>query len=995
MKKIQAAGAPEVSVILPVYGTEALLGRCLDSILAQDLPGMEILVVDDGSPGQVRRVLAPYLAKDKRIRLLCHEKNLGLFQARLTGAAAASGGYLYFMDSDDYLSPDYLPELLGRARASGAELTLGSFVLDEAEGTFVYPCHVMTLDCGFLEGEAVRTWFFEGELSCYGIHTMWNRLISRSLWERALPWLAQMQGHVVMTEDIAFSAVLYYEAESLLGDDGTAGEAYHYCRTRGSATDAASLDLVTFRKRMEDLTRVFAFAEAYLKKKGAGPAVLSHFHEGRRRYGRLWKHLAASAFSGRDKKRALALARAFCPDAGTLEAGDGWYESVRVPWTGGLSYLAARAAAPDQDWVSFDCFDTLLTRPFYKPADLFSFLDPLYRKLTGAASPFSPLRIRGEQAARAAGRLRGLQDVGISEIYRTIGLLFGIRKEILQALLAEELRLEGAFVKRRAAGARVFERARRAGKKILILSDMYLSSETIGALLSACGYEGWEAILVSSEEGVLKETGDLYRRALHKYPEAIGRLLHVGDSWRADVEGSRKAGIPSLFLPAAREVFEDRIQGCPAGALAEPAAPFLGRLFVQEGGRSLGFRCMQALVLQSCLDDPYRPFAGSGSFNADPALLGYYGLGMHLMGLAVWMEQVRKNCGYGRIWFLSRDGDLPMQVYETLFGKETAGYLYCSRRSLLPMMAETECDFYQLPISPTGQSPRSLLALLDFACGPSREEAERIFREAGLRPERRFVDAAGLEEGIRLFLSSCYSREKHLAARNLIRRSFACVRRGDVFFDTGSSGRIQEAICRALPFSADVFYICEDRQASGERKRAGGFQVHSLYPFLPRIRGMMREILVSDPGGSCLGYREEEGRVLPVLEEAEPCRDQALVLSRIRRGALDFARDFKAAFGDGSFFTDLDAREASLPLEGMLAGMTEKDLTFFEPFVFEDRVFGGGERIRVRDLYREQLSQAGLLQEAGKETPLPAGRARRLRALAGRLVRKWRSRRGT
>ena len=548
------------------------------------------------------------------------------------------------------------------------------------------------------------------------------------------------------------------------------------------------------------------------------------------------------------------------------------------------------------------------------------------------------------------------------------------------------------FAKRRGAGAKLFERARRAGKKILILSDMYLSSETVGRLLSACGYEGWEDILVSSEEGLLKADGDLYRRCLQKYPQAIGRILHVGDSWRADVEGSRKAGIPSLFLPPAREVFEDRIRGCPAGSMADPAAPFLGRLFVRSGRESLGVRCMQALVLREYLDDPYRPFAGGGSINADPRLLGYYGLGMHLTGLALWMEQVRRSCGYGRIWFLARDGDLPMQVYETLFGRERSGYLYCSRKALLPMMAETESDFYLLPFSPRGQSPESLFALLDFACGPSVEETARIFEKAGMGWKKRFSGGAGMEGALRIFLSSCYSREKHREARALICRYFACVRQGDVFFDTGSSGRIQEAISRALGFPADVFYICEDRQASGERKRAGGFQIRSLYPFLPGIRGMMREILLSAPGGSCIGYREEEGKVLPVLEEKEPGRDQALILGQIRRGALDFIRDFRQAFGDGSFFADLDAREASLPLEGMLAGMTEEEMVFFEPFVFEDKVYGGGERIRVKDLYRQQLAQAGL----GGGGTAPAGapaveKGRGMKAFAGRLVKKWRS----
>ena len=79
-----------ISVIIPVYGTEETLERCLKSVLAQETQEMEIILVDDGSPGDPAGILAPYMEKDERIMLQRHEKNLGLYRARLTGASAAS-----------------------------------------------------------------------------------------------------------------------------------------------------------------------------------------------------------------------------------------------------------------------------------------------------------------------------------------------------------------------------------------------------------------------------------------------------------------------------------------------------------------------------------------------------------------------------------------------------------------------------------------------------------------------------------------------------------------------------------------------------------------------------------------------------------------------------------------------------------------------------------------------------------------------------------------
>ena len=204
--------------------------------------------------------------------------------------------------------------------------------------------------------------------------------------------------------------------------------------------------------------------------------------------------------------------------------------------------------------------------------------------------------------------------------------------------------------------------------------------------------------------------------------------------------------------------------------------------------------------------------------------------------------------------------------------------------------------------------------------------------------------------------------------------------------DAVSAGEIHTALAAGFP--ADVFYICEDREESFGAKQAEDFRIRSLYPYLPRIRGMMREILISDPGGSCTGYRREKGLVLPVLEEREPCREESLVLEAVRRGALAFAEDFRETFGEVKGFSDIDPREASLPLEGMLAAMTERDLALFAPFLFEDRVYGGAGKIRVRDLFRSQLSEAGFLSSVPEERPEERReKARALRDLCRRALR--------
>ena len=96
---------PKVSVVIPVYNVEKYLGECLDSVLRQTLNEIEIICVDDGSTDGSAAILQKYAAADPRIRLIS-QANAGLSAARNAGMDAATGKYIYFLDSDDYISAD-------------------------------------------------------------------------------------------------------------------------------------------------------------------------------------------------------------------------------------------------------------------------------------------------------------------------------------------------------------------------------------------------------------------------------------------------------------------------------------------------------------------------------------------------------------------------------------------------------------------------------------------------------------------------------------------------------------------------------------------------------------------------------------------------------------------------------------------------------------------------------------------------------------------------
>lgn len=111
----------ELSVIIPIYKTEEFLTECVDSILDKADEDVEVVLVDDGSPDGCPGICDRYAEKDTRVRVV-HKENGGLSSARNAGLAVAKGRYVTFVDSDDQIFPDSLPEILTWIRTAGADM---------------------------------------------------------------------------------------------------------------------------------------------------------------------------------------------------------------------------------------------------------------------------------------------------------------------------------------------------------------------------------------------------------------------------------------------------------------------------------------------------------------------------------------------------------------------------------------------------------------------------------------------------------------------------------------------------------------------------------------------------------------------------------------------------------------------------------------------------------------------------------------------------------
>lgn len=121
-----------VSIVVPIYNVEKYLDKCVESICAQTYAKLEIILVDDGSPDHCGQMCDVYAKKDSRIKVI-HKKNGGLSDARNEGVKQATGKYLLFVDSDDYVAKDLVEKTVSLAEKNECDLILFDYYYVEPD----------------------------------------------------------------------------------------------------------------------------------------------------------------------------------------------------------------------------------------------------------------------------------------------------------------------------------------------------------------------------------------------------------------------------------------------------------------------------------------------------------------------------------------------------------------------------------------------------------------------------------------------------------------------------------------------------------------------------------------------------------------------------------------------------------------------------------------------------------------------------------------------
>lgn len=228
-----------ISVIVPVYKTEKLLSRCVNSILNQTYSDLEVILVDDGSPDNCPELCDEIAAMDKRVKVI-HQKNAGVSVARNSGLQVATGEYITFVDSDDYIESDMYEKMLTLALEKDCDVVMCDCIKEFSTYTEIYSHHIRG---GYYSRAQLETEYFPHLLMMENVEypaTISNCLL---LFRRNLKSgkkLPQYVEGVRFSEDLLFGAQLLYAANSFYYMKGM--YLYHYCMNENSATHVFKKD---------------------------------------------------------------------------------------------------------------------------------------------------------------------------------------------------------------------------------------------------------------------------------------------------------------------------------------------------------------------------------------------------------------------------------------------------------------------------------------------------------------------------------------------------------------------------------------------------------------------------------------------------------------------------------------------------------------------------------------------------------------------------------
>lgn len=603
--------------------------------------------------------------------------------------------------------------------------------------------------------------------------------------------------------------------------------------------------------------------------------------------------------------------------------------------------------------VSFDIFDTLLDRSVEQPVHVFKMIEAEVDRITnGRIANFAAARPATERLLRervaAAGQT---QEVTLDQIYGELAERYGLSESTKDAVCALELDEELRTLRRRDAGFRLFDIARRSTKRVVLISDMYLPETFVRRCLANAGYPDDVPLYLSSTVGLRKHEGDLFPFVQSTEGVAYDRWLHVGDNPHGDKTVPGGLGIHTHLVKSAFQLMSANRK---LGALVQ----------ADKKLRTKAEAAIYGLVQRRFFDDPHRVFPADTHFGGDAFQLGYVGAGPLFFGFLQWAMCSARADGIDHLLFLSRDGKILWRMAQVLFpaseGWPRISYALSSRRAARVASIFSSGDICQLADSSLSTTTLSNLFFRKFGVELVDDDRE-VLRTFGFADrdarvgsaEREQVRALALALAPRI-LANAEAERGHL--RDYYQGLGVQEGKRVAVVDIGYAATMQVAIERITGASsvAGYYYITfesalENAHRTGRIKGyAGDFVKPQIHSDVICRNGFLFETLFCSSDSSFICLRQDStGKVVPRFDVAEKDGARRHMVDRVHEGAMALAYDLRAVQGNRIEELPVSATTASRVLANFIVSPGGRDAEIFEGTLFDDSFAGSAPRYIV------------------------------------------------
>lgn len=613
--------------------------------------------------------------------------------------------------------------------------------------------------------------------------------------------------------------------------------------------------------------------------------------------------------------------------------------------------------------ISFDIFDTLLVRPFLKPVDLFRLMEGKVQELTGGLiNDFCSIRALAERNLKDQIEKNDCLDdecsivqseeLTLEEIYIEISRISNLPLEDLMPVMDAEQEYEMRLLYPRESGILLYLEALRCNKKVIITSDMYLSKSCLEAVLKKNNIVGYSQFYLSSEIGLKKHTGSLFKYLLDDLNIPPEEVLHIGDNTVGDIAKAKEFDISTLWTKRTVDCFYSNEK--------------IKSLFWKgRNNHSVAESIILGITANRFFDNPSQQYYKDCHFNSSAFNFGFMGLGPLFFSFVKWLVEESINDGVKDLYFLSRDGDILKRVYDIVApayaNAPRSHYIYSSRRSARVASLKTLNDI--LNHYRSAFHGGTVLQMLEdkFGLDTSLMD-ENVIKEFGFEDFKSPIkNKQEKENGLNLitFLSdvilnnSKMEREAYLQYLNN-----QGISKSDkpAIVDIGYAGTMQEAILSLMDIdSIGGYYFMTFIEAKKLYKQGNivkGFcgdfikKENSYHPLCKY--GLAFEVVFSNTDGSFIKMiKQEDGNILPKFESTVDERVKKLLIPELWSGIFQFSEAVVEKFRDELYDLDFDSDAAIKIYVDFLASPGGRDAGLMEGVTFDDRFAGVNTRYMV------------------------------------------------